>query len=363
MRDKIGVVLVVALATTAGWQASSLAGPTPALFKVSKVKVRGKGKALKVRYTLTASGKSWPAATSGKGGKGAAVTLRLEVTVRCAHCGIWYEGSTTGDLPSIARGKTASLTAGALKWSYGAPPARARTCQVRWYVKRKTAMFGTAVATRCRSKGRIRAGACPGTVPYSKRRCRKVRAAVQARRARARRARLAAQVAKMGQLKILGTRGSGGTLSGSSSGSLADAFGTGGLTIAGSGKRGGKRAASGPFKTTAKLGCLKLVSGKLDLAGATRAVRRALGGFRATYERALRRDPQFTVGKLTVEVAVLATGRTRSCKVSPVVHNAAFEAGIKRYLERLRFPPPEGGAAKISFCLTLSKISKKGDAP
>ena len=250
MKRLFSLTLAATLLLTLCWEARSWADT----YKVSRVKLQGKGKKLKVRYTLRALKAPLPA--------GAQKNMEVEVSVRCAYCGNWYQGESSRSVPSLARGTSATLTAKSFSWKDRLPAPRIGTCEVRWEItKSGTVTTGPEVITRCRRRGRLRAGACPKTIAYNKTRCRKVRASF-------RRARLSGRVARMGVLRLLGTRGRGssGGMIGSSGGSMADAFtGVGGLTVAGRGGRGSvSTAPKGPFKTTATLSDFKLVSGQLD---------------------------------------------------------------------------------------------------
>ena len=161
--------------------------------------------------------------------------------------------------------------------------------------------------------------------------------ACQEAKAEARRARLREQVAKMGVLKLLGTKGKGGTgvatdlLGCGDPGTGSDkAFkGVGGLTTAGRGGKGaacGARAAAEPAKPWASAtwagawaararvdtggawwrrcpGPWSSAPGKIERDGTIKAdevartIRRGMGAIRGCYQRALKRNPKLS-GKI-----------------------------------------------------------------
>lgn len=304
------------------WTSSAVGAPR---FQVSKVKAQYKDHQLHVKYTLTTS----------KGVAPADPKEKLGVDVSCAHCGYWLKGGSSGTpMPQLAPGKPAQLSTSIWRWYRGAPP-RARLCQVSWKVSRSKRP-GTPVARICLRDGKLKPGACPGTVAYDKEGC------ARFRRAHAKQLRRGFLVRPKPQMM----KGHYKELSGSENPGAGMYRASGGVTV--------PKKKPRPW---ARLGSYKVLSGKIDLASARRAIRRTTGRLRARYERALNRAPGLSLPRSTVTLTVLRTGKIGAVKVTPAVSDKGLLAVITTPLERLRMPRPGGGQAQVSFYLTLSQQS------
>ena len=221
-------------------------------------------------------------------------------------------------------------------------------------------------------------------------------AACQEAKAAARRARLAKQVSSMGVLKLLGTKGKGSGAAANLIGSgdpgtdVAKAFaGVGGLTVAGSGGKGGGLRGKGSGgsgkavgigdiggrvggpgavgtgnmvkervpKATIKSKSPDIVDGTMNTDATYRIIRRGMNCVKAQYQRGLKRDPSLD-GKVAVCFTVDPMGRVGTISIEEdTVGDSMLTTGIKSCIKRLRFPPPEGGSAEVCvpFILTPSR--------
>ena len=220
-------------------------------------------------------------------------------------------------------------------------------------------------------------------------------AACQEAKAAARRARLAKQVSNMGVLKLLGTKGKGSGAAANLIGSgdpgtdVAKAFsGVGGLTVAGSGGKGGGLRGKGAGgsgkavgigdiggrvggpgavdsgkmvkervpKATIKSASPDIVDGTMNTDATYRIIKRGMSCVKAQYQRGLKRDPSLN-GKVAVCFQVDPMGKVKSVSIEEdSVNDPMLTSGIKSCITRLRFPPPEGGSAEVCvpFILTPS---------
>lgn len=217
-------------------------------------------------------------------------------------------------------------------------------------------------------------------------------AACQQARAEARRARLAEQVSKMGALKILGAKGQGSgavndLVKGGDPGTAVDkAFsGVGGLTVGGAGGGGGSglrgKGAGGSGRAVGigdlggrvggpgTVGTGKMVQervpkaiikqeraeidGTMNSDATYRIIRRGMRCVKATYQRALKRDPALS-GKISICFTVNTMGRVAGINMDQdTINDPGLSAGIKSCVSRLRFPPPEGGSAEVCVPFVL----------
>ena len=219
--------------------------------------------------------------------------------------------------------------------------------------------------------------------------------ACQEAKAAARRARLAKQVSSMGVLKLLGTKGKGSGAAANLIGSgdpgtdVAKAFaGVGGLTVAGSGGKGGGLQGKGSGgsgkavgigdiggrvggpgavgtgkmvkervpKANIKSKAPDIVDGTMNTDATYRIIRRGMTCVKTQYQRSLKRDPSLS-GKVAVCFTVDPMGRVGTINIEEdSVSDSMLTNGIKSCIKRLRFPPPEGGSAEVCvpFILTPS---------
>jgi hypothetical protein len=88
--------------------------------------------------------------------------------------------------------------------------------------------------------------------------------------------------------------------------------------------------------------------GYLDAAEVKRIVSRALPAIKGCYERALPRNPTLE-GRLEVKFTVTGSGKVSSAAIGANELNAQVGACVTGVFERLRFPRPEGGAARFAY--------------
>lgn len=209
-------------------------------------------------------------------------------------------------------------------------------------------------------------------------------AEAEARAAAERRARLAADVQKMGVLKVLGSKGEGGTVAdlvkgGDVSGDADKVFsqvggvgvagagaagglrgkgtgGTGSLRGGGSlraegpgavgtGERGGERAVKAIVKDSAPVD----VDGSLDPSVIAREIRSRLGAVKACYEAALKRNPNLS-GKILLRFEVSSVGKVTSADIeSDTLGDGEVSSCIKGRVQTWRFPAPQGGSVQFSY--------------
>ncbi len=89
-------------------------------------------------------------------------------------------------------------------------------------------------------------------------------------------------------------------------------------------------------------------SGTLSANAVRSTVGRALGGIKACYERALRRNPTLG-GRVTIRFTVGGGGRVVSASASNNTISPAVGNCIVGRVRSLRFPPPEGGNVTFSY--------------
>jgi hypothetical protein len=207
----------------------------------------------------------------------------------------------------------------------------------------------------------------------------------EARAAAERRARLAADVQKMGVLKILGAKGEGGAVAdlvghGDVSGDADKVFAAvGGVGVAGAGAGGGLRSAKGAGGTGSLRGGGSLrasgpgevgtgerggeravkavvkdtsptsVDGSLDPSVVAREIRSRIGGIKACYENALKRNPNLS-GKITVNFEISAVGKVLNVDVNKVsLDDDEVASCIKAKILGFRFPAPAGGTVQVEY--------------
>lgn len=215
----------------------------------------------------------------------------------------------------------------------------------------------------------------------------------QEARAEARRARLAEQVSRMGVLKLLGTKGKGDGATANLIGSgdpgtdVDKAFsGVGGLTVAGpGGGKGGGLSGKGSGGTGKAVGIGDIggrvggpgevgvggsvqervpkaivksedadIDGTMNSDATYRVIRRGMTCVTSTYQRSLKRDPKLS-GKVSVCFTVDPMGAVTKMNIdSDTVGDPMLASGIKACLQRLRFPPPEGGSAEVCVPFILT---------
>ena len=95
-------------------------------------------------------------------------------------------------------------------------------------------------------------------------------------------------------------------------------------------------------------------SGKIDKSTAVSVLRRARGGIKRCYDRALMKNPNLQ-GKLNIYIIVGPNGRVSDVNIiyKSFSYDPGFERCIKRKLRRLHFPKPKGGNVTLSIPLTL----------
>lgn len=199
-----------------------------------------------------------------------------------------------------------------------------------------------------------------------------------------RRARLEQQLAQMGMLKVLGSKGEGGTLrdllKGGDPGSDADkVFGqVGGVGVGGPGnglssvKGGGGTGlsrgidglrASGPSegvgtgdKGESRVRAVVRESAPQDLDSATldpnavaAKIRQYKGALVACYESALKRNPSLS-GKVTLRFTINKIGKVSKAEIeTDTMHDEDVNRCIIERASNWRFPPPSGGADDVQF--------------
>lgn len=315
-------------------QQPALADSPP--FLVSKVKLQGKGDKLSLQYRLKAVRAQ--TASSGKN----------RVALACDYCGLWYEGVIKRDPPVLAAGASSAMTAAGFRWRDVTPP-RASTCKVSWSRWNKARVKWEPVARYCIRRGRARAGDCVTAVPYSRRRCRKVREAARKRRAAARRKRLAAAVSRMPALKVLGPPLKGGS---SISGGRSSAFSGGGGIFVGK-RRTATRAKPSLPEATARSGCYRVTSGKIYRPAAVGTVQRAMPAFRAAFQKALKRNSKTAAARLDVDATIKPSGKVTAFFLGHNVDDETLLEHFRRLIYGLPFPSGKG-QVEFTFCVELT---------